>query len=597
MSAFAIFRSNLSPKASSAGQVSRGLLAGVGAVLVLLVAGGWIYYHFVVGLRLPQERSLTIQGNPLQVRVESCNDIVVKYTLLADGTTHYAAIAKLSDADQNLFRQLPKTLVLEYPFEMPLEQGGAALPVRIDGHNDDWVKYTILADHSTHFLPLTSLSASDQVVVKQLPTIIECEFPLTHVMTNQQGQSLPAMIAGRTNDLVKFKTDDGMNLFLPLNQLSPLDQKLMQLFAPNSVFGTHTECLLTDKAGNQLNVRLDGRSANIVQYTLLSDGLDYYLPIEDLAANDQQLVRLLSARMNFSFPLDYNITDAQGKPARVRLDGRTENIVKYTLLADGREYYLPLNSFTPADQKFLQMLPTNLAIEFPLSYVLTVQSGESLDARILGRNADSVNFQLADGKTYNYPLAKLSPASREFLLLLPANEADKSMQAETPLPKVAPAIVPPPLAVAANIPPPEPVANGALVGLRAQLHDMVQASEQMQNGIDNLHVSNRMSANDGPNPRDMALVRLEDNNTQIEDICKEINANLPKNPKDRGSALVQGWWSSVLQTIQRDDQIRQDISNAGASERQGLESELRDSQKSLITLLGKINSQTRQYSP
>jgi hypothetical protein len=579
------------------GRVSLGLLAAVGAVLILAGAAAGIYFHFVVNLRLPQERDLHLLGKTFKVRVESCNNAVVKYTLLTDGTTRYAAIAKLSQADQDLFAQLEKTLVLDYPFEMPLDLGdGNPLPARIDGHNDDWVKFTLLTDHSTHYLPMTSLAASDQLVVQNLRGFMECSFPLVHVMTNQRGESLPATIVGRTADLVKFKTDDGMNLYYPINDLAPVDQKLMQMFLTNASFGTHSECLLTDKAGRKLNVRLEGRSVNIVQYTLLSDGLSYYLPIEDLSARDQQLVRNLPARMNFTFPLDYNLTDSKGNLTRVRLEGRMDNIVKFTLLADGRTYYLPMSSFAPGDQNFLQLLPTNLKIEFPLSYVLVAQSGGSFDARVMGRNADSVNFQLADGKTYVYPLAKLSPASQEFLMLLPANLADSSLKVESALP-------PPDLPAA-------PVANSAsnatldaerLTGMRTEMGSLIHNAELLQKAIDSLRtsaVTKTTSQGDSTtNNREVQLAELEDNDDKIESLCKDINGVLPKDPKSKASTLVQSWWSQVMLTVKHDDQIHQEITTAGSGERQSLVNELRDGQKSLISFLERINSQSGQYTP
>jgi len=594
------------------GKVSLGALIGVILVLSVLAAGAWVYYHFTVGLQLPQERSLTIQGKTLQVRLESCGDAVIKYTLLADGTTRYAAIDKLSDSDQRFIQQLHKSLSLDFPLEMPLDQGdGQPAPARIEGHNDDWVKYTLLADHSTHYLPLTSLSASDQEVVQKLPTIMECDFPLSQVMTSQQGQSLPATIVGRTPDLVKFKTNDGMNLFYPINELSAVDQKLIRLFLPNSAFGTHSECLLTDKDGHALNVRLEGRSVNIVQYTLLSDGLIYYLPIVDLSLRDQQLVRLLAARLNFTFPLEYNLTDVAGKPLRVRLEGRTDTIVKYTLLSDGREYFLPLNTFAPQDQKFLQTLPANLKIEFPLNYILTLQTGENLDARIMGRNAISVNFQLADGKAYVYPLAKLSSSSREFLLLLPANQADGTMQAESPLPPVLPsqptaAPSPPPAPVAVNADQSAAMVNTQLNELHAELSSLVHNTEQLQQVMEGSHSepaptmrigSSSASTASTATLRNSQLSQIEDNDNQIETICKAINAILSKDAKPRGVPLVQSWWSQVMQAIKHDDQMRQEVLAAGSGERQSLDNELRDNQKSLLTLLERIYVQSGQYSP
>jgi len=592
------------------GKISLGQLVGLVAVLVVLAAGAWVYHHFAVNLRLPQERSLTIQGKNQQVRLESCNKLVVKYALMADGTTHFTAIEKLSDGDQDFIRQLPKTLVFNYPFEMLLDQGdGQPALARIEGHNADWMKYTLLSDHSTHYLPLTSLTASDQVVLQQLPNYFSVEFPVLLAMTDQQGQFLPARIEGRSENLVKLSTTDGVISYYPVSALAAVDQKLVRLLPTSFYFNCPVECTLTNQQDQKLNVRVEGRSANLVKYTLLNDGLVYYVPTADFSSTDQQVLRELPSTMTFSFPIEYTITDVTGQPLRVRLEGRTANLVKYTSLTDGLQHYLPLSSFSAVDQKFFQLLPADLVVDFPLNYTLTAVGGQPLEARILGRDADSVKFQLADGKTYNYSMDKLSTASQAFLKELPANLVDAS-------------VTPPPPTVSARSVARTLVAPD-LDSLHGKLQNLVRDYQKIQDAIEHprggpnaftggVVRTGSVTSSSGATTtfssieyvvegriyhRDQLNAMLSTNSEQIEAVCKQVNDNLSNTPGQHISINVQSWWQQAMEKIKHGNQIRREISSAGPSESQALENELFANQKDLVILLNRINAETGQYSP
>ena len=607
---------NLPPRplalAGSRGSVSPGLLAAVFFIL-FVAACGWGYYDYDWVYRLPQDRSLTLQGKTLQVRVESANNAVVKYTLLADSTTGYAAVSSLDDANQDFVQHLSKTLVLNYPLEMPLDQGdGHPVPSRIEGHNADWVKYTVLADRSTHYIPLATLTTSDQVVVQQLPNYILVDTPLVHPMTGPDGQFLPSRIEGTSDNLVKLSTTDGSVTYFPINALSAIDQKLVRLVSSRFSLYCPVECTLTNRKGQKLNVRVEGRSANIIKYTQVSDGLVYYVPTAEFSSTDQQVLRELPSNMVFTFPIDYTLTDATGNPMRVRLDGRTANLVEFTSTVDGLQHYLPMSAFSDNDQKFLQLLPADLVIQFPLNYTLTAQGGQPLEARILGRDADSVKFQLEDGKTYNYRLDKLSDASQTFLKLLPANLVDASSTPES----VAAA----PIRTEVDVAP-------DLAQQRDRLAGLVRYFQKIQDALDQPHGANdrggvitqgisirsgTLSTGGGATAvttvqylmdgrtydRRSLLGLISANADDIEATCKQINDDLAQvPPSPNRSTNVISWWQQAMELIKRGNQIRRDISSAGSSEAQALENDLLSNQKDLVILLNRINAESGQYSP
>jgi len=526
----------------SLGQVVLALL-----VVVLLAVGGWYYFHQQKQLTLPLEHPLTMDGQVIPARIEACNDAVVKYTLLADNSVHYAATARLSTADVNFLLSLPKTLVLSYPLELPLDRGdGRPVPVRLDGRNNDWVKYTLAADHTTHFLPLASLSLNDQAVVRQLPEELQVDFPVLHALTTLQGQTLPDRIVGRSDALVKLMDPDGAVIYFPTAELSALDLKLLQLLPTNLNLAYPLECELRDADGHKLEVSIEGCLDRLIKYKLRPDNLLYYALTTDFSTIDQELFRQLPRDLTFTYPFEENLTGPDGQAYLVRVEGRTATVVKYTRHADGQQYYTALSTLSADEQALLKMLPEQLKIEFPLNAVLIGQNGQSLDAHILGRDNDSVKFQLADGATYTYALDKLSDTSQKFLALLPKNLTDGVVATR------------------------ETIAATALINnLRRKLEALVKSDEES-------HI---------------------DNGEAIETLCKQVNATFPAGAKLPGSALVQGSWQEIMLIIHQDEQTQKELATAGSGEKNILQNDLLENHKNLVSQLERIKTASGQYTP
>jgi hypothetical protein len=209
---------------------------------------------------------------------------------------------------------------------------------------------------------------------------------------------------------------------------------------------------------------------------------------------------------------------------RVRLEGRTPNIVQYTLMADGRNHYQLISSFSQADRMFLQLLPADLRLVFPLDYTLISKTGQELDAHLLGRSNNQVKFTLSDGKTYNYALSDLADESAAFLQLLPSNLVEADMVADAP---------------PVQAPPPSPLDQ--LPALRSQLEPLVKDDIAMQANVDATPTSTTNTTSLGygrsafqANPeRDRLLASLDDNRSKVASLCMQINDILTQDPKLR----------------------------------------------------------------
>jgi len=535
------------PPPTSGPQLSLGQVVLALLVVILLAVGGWYYLHQKTPLGLPQEHPLTLDGQVMPVRIEACNDTVVKYTLLADNTVHYVAISGLNTADTNFLLSLPKTLVLSYPLELPLDRGdGRPVPVRLDGRNNDWVKYTLVADHTTHFLPLSSLTINDQAVVRQLPDELQVDFPVLLALTTLQGQTLPGRIVGQSSSLVKVMNSDGAVIYFPTAELSALDLKLLQLLPNNLNIAYPLECEVRDAAGHKLEVSIEGSLDRIIKYRLLPDNLVYYALMTDFSAIDQEVFRQLPRDLTLVYPFNTNLTGPDGQAHLVRVEGRTVTLVKYTRLTDGQPYYTALGTLPANEQTLLKMLPEQLKIEYPLNAILIGQNGQSLDAHIQGRDNDVVKFQLADGATYTYALDKLSETSQKFLALLPKNMTDGAIASR------------------------EATAASQLINnLRKKLEAVVNAAEESQ----------------------------IDNGEAIETICKQVNATFPAGAKPPGNPLVQGAWQQIMLIIRQDEQTQKELSTAGSAEKGVLQNDLLENHKNLVTQLERIKADSGQYTP
>jgi hypothetical protein len=365
------------------------------------------------------------KGQAMQVRLEGRADDAVKFTLLADGTLHYYPIALLSALDQEFAHALPVTVTLGVPLDYVLtDPHGKGLPVRIDGHNSRWVKYTTSADQVTHYCLISTLATADQALVQLLPQEISFEYPLEYTFTDLQGNTKPVRILGHSEDVVKYaQVPDGAIQVVQIANLSPLDQEFVRQLPSVMTLNYPVDHMLTDSQGRSFQARILGRATGVIELELVADGTKQYLALSSLSEEDRKFVQQLPLNLSLHYPLEYTLTDQTGKTIPARLEAGDAELVKLTLLSDGSTHYYPISLLSDSDQKLLwQIPPARLNLTFPLECTLTDVTGRQIAARIEGRSSEAVKVtRLSDGTTHILPTSKLSLADQLFMKLMPMN--------------------------------------------------------------------------------------------------------------------------------------------------------------------------------
>jgi hypothetical protein len=394
--------------------------------LVVFGAGGWVYYYYYWQYRLPQERVLTDEkGQAMQVRLDGRADDAVRFTLLSDGTMHYYPIALLSAADQAFATKLPVNLTLGVPLDYVLtDPHGKSLPVRIEGRDDNWIRYTTPTDAVAHYSLISSLNPTDQALVQLLPTGLVFQYPVDYTLTDSQGRPHAVRFLGHSTAIVKYSVvADGSIQVQPIASLSAQDQSFVKLLPPYIALDYPVDRTMTDVQGKTFDAHILGRSTGVVKLTLASDGTTQYYPVSSLSDADQKFLQQLPLNLSLRYPMEYNLTDQAGKSMNVRIEASSPQLVKFTLLTDASTHYYPIALLSEADQKLLWQMPAvSLNLNYPLECSLTDQGGRELAVRLEGRSDEAVKFTLlADGTTHNYPLSKLGAADQMFLKMLSVN--------------------------------------------------------------------------------------------------------------------------------------------------------------------------------
>jgi hypothetical protein len=426
----------------------------LGLFLLAVGAGAWAYYHYVWQYRLPQERTLTTQdGKVMQVRMEARAGDLLKFTLLSDGTKELYPISLLADEDQVFVRKLEAGEALHLPLNYTLHDAkGNPQTVSIKGYNNFFLQYTTSADQQTHYEPLADLSELDRAVVDSLPSSLTISYPFDYFLVDAAGKRTPVEIVGRDDAMIKYTVvADGSTHLTPIKMLSDADQALLQTLPYKEVTVEYpVEYTLKDASGKANAVKILGRSNDIVKYALAADGLEQLKPLSALAPAEESFILTLPSSFRDQFPLKWTLTDKTGKPQLVEIAARSKDVLQYILLSadekmqadevatmsdaitDGAAHYCLLTALTAADQNLLRLYPTGLRVAYPFACTLTDGSGQTQKVKVLGQTRTTVKFSLLpDGKTYDYDLTKLSEADQGFLNTLP-----KTLKVEVPPPPI-----------------------------------------------------------------------------------------------------------------------------------------------------------------
>ncbi len=300
------------------------------------------------------------------------------------------------------------------------DSSGKEAVVSIEEWNDDYVKFGGNGSSAARFVPMASFSADLQAVVKLLPSKLYFSYPMDYVLTGPPSPGAKIQFLGRNDEYVKFSNlADHSIHYEPLALFSASDQAIVQKLSRIMTVEMPVEHSLTTLDGQHLPATILAVSANLVALQLPTDGSTRYYPVSDLALPDQKFLRILPENLSLGTPLECTVSDASGNPMRVRIDGRAAKFVKLTQLATGATEFRLFSDFSLVDARVLQMLPQNLALRYPFDFTLDDTAGRPVKVQILGRSADTLKYRLLNGTTQNIAMSKLTPHDQEFISALP----------------------------------------------------------------------------------------------------------------------------------------------------------------------------------
>jgi hypothetical protein len=179
---------------------------------------------------------------------------------------------------------------------------GKTTTARLDGHSDDLLSYTLPGEAERRNIPISQLSDAWQDMIKELPVNMGTSagsYPVEMSLADAQGHALSAKLVGRTDLIGKFALDeDGSTRYVPLGNLPKDDQNVAQRLPVNERIHYPVECMLMDQSGHLLQVVLNGRSSLSVQFSLAGESALHAYPIARLATPDQAFVNLLPVSMS-----------------------------------------------------------------------------------------------------------------------------------------------------------------------------------------------------------------------------------------------------------------------------------------------------------
>jgi len=222
-------------------------------LLIASSAGGWAYYHFYWPNRLPQEHQLTdVQGKTMDVTILGHDDALLKYTLPGSATVRYLSLATLAPPDQEFIAKLSSKPVAQLPLYCTLtDSEGKETVVRIIARNENWVRCTLISDGSTHYIPLATLTDSDQAVIRLLPSDLFFNYPMDYVFTGSPRPGTSVQLLGRNDDTIEYLVlATGQKYFSTISQLSDIDQSFVREFP---AFIPDRPPLAQDNGSNQVH--------------------------------------------------------------------------------------------------------------------------------------------------------------------------------------------------------------------------------------------------------------------------------------------------------------------------------------------------------
>jgi len=252
--------------------------------------------------------------------------------------------------------------------------------------------------------------------------------PQERTLTDEAGHEFTARIESRAGEILKLsgKDEPGSPLLMPIKHLSEADQDFAQKLPASPALELPLAYALKGTKEYPQKVTIEGYNSTFVEYTIPSDKDLHYAQMADLDALDRAVIQEFSPNFDARYPIEYTFTDASGAKTPVRLEGRTDTMVKYATINGGTEHLTALSQLSSQDQTVLNTLPINsVTLEYPVEYTMLNNSGQKVPVSILGRSRDLVEYRASDEAEVQWrPISKLAADARILVQTLPTTLQD-----------------------------------------------------------------------------------------------------------------------------------------------------------------------------
>jgi len=218
--------------------------------------------------------------------------------------------------------------------------------------------------------------------------------PQERTLTTVEGKKLDVRVEGRTGELLRLtQLGDGTQVIYPIAMLGEADQVFANKLPAGAALQLPMSYVLRGAKGEAQAVTLMGYNDFMVQYATAADPQKHYMPLADLSPVDRAVLTSLPHGLELGYPLDYFFVDAAGARTPVKILARNDLLVKYLNGRDQSAHLRPIRQLSNQDQAVLQALPlAHLDVEYPVDYALFDADGKVKPVQILGRSNDLVKY-------------------------------------------------------------------------------------------------------------------------------------------------------------------------------------------------------------
>ena len=177
----------------------------------------------------------TAEGGTLPGLIFNHNFDLVALKVPEENAVRYFPIKRLSAESQRFIHELAGDLIFACPLDCVITNAqGKSVQVRVLARAQEFLKLSGDAGVLERYLPLAELSDPDQQVFRTLPVTFTLQYPFNYVLTDLTGRTLNVQVLGRTENEVRFQLANGSIQTYALSKLISINQEFLRLLPVSS---------------------------------------------------------------------------------------------------------------------------------------------------------------------------------------------------------------------------------------------------------------------------------------------------------------------------------------------------------------------------